>query len=670
MMRNFLAVLAAGVLLFAALPVSVRAGELVNSPDRSAKPVIAEPSLLPSASPATDGVAFPISHFNISYKRPSPDLPSTSTLMNLEIELGWTADGFVVPEDLDRRWNELLIGATQKLPANFVVRKTPTYRVRLRDIQGKPQKYYTSAIWAVGQQITSYFTARHIIGVFVQPAENEIRQTARGGEDLRDPAHSGLDLVISTGHVTQIRSIASGTRINVENRINAREHEFIRENSPVQPNGGNNTTDVLHRDMLDDYIFFLNRAPGRHVDIAVSAASALDPGDVVLDYLVTETKPWTLFAQVSNTGTRQTNVWRERIGYIDNQLTNHDDILTVDYTTASIEDSNDVSLSYERPLTHSEKLRIRGYGDYNQYTASDVGASGNFRGEQYSFGAELVLNLFQFHELFIDAVGGAKFEHDYVRTGTTASISGSADYGVPYLGLKLDRTTDTSTMLGDLTLVGRLSDVSGANLNNLGRTDIDSSAIVLQGDYILSFFLEPLLDPDLFAAAKSTLAHEVALSMRGQYAFGYRLLPTAEQTVGGMFSVRGYPESVSSGDNVIVGSAEYRYHVPRGFAVNPTPNPKYKLFSDQPFKFSPQQPYGRPDWDLILKAFLDAGWSFNNNPQGGDHNDSLVGTGVGFEFDLEQYLSIRVDYGVALTHIPGETTPGDSRIHFMATVLY
>ena len=51
----------------------------------------------------------------------------------------------------------------------------------------------------------------------------------------------------------------------------------------------------------------LNRQPGRRVDVAISGAG--DLGLVDLDYPVVaqSRKPWYIYAQASNTGTKETN---------------------------------------------------------------------------------------------------------------------------------------------------------------------------------------------------------------------------------------------------------------------------------------------------------------------------------------------------------------------------
>jgi hypothetical protein len=120
-------------------------------------------------------------------------------------------------------------------------------------------------------------------------------------------------------------------------------------------------------------------------------------------------------------------------------------------------------------------------------------------------------------------------------------------------------------------------------------------------------FLEPLFTGGLNQA--KTLAHEVSVSFRGQQVIGDdRVIPQAEQTVGGLYTVRGYAESTSVGDNGQVWSAEYRFHVPQVFEPQPTAGE----LVGQPFRWAPQAERGRADWDVVLKTFIDYGRVTNN----------------------------------------------------------
>ena len=199
---------------------------------------------------------------------------------------------------------------------------------------------------------------------------------------------------------------------------------------------------------------------------------------------------------------------------------------------------------------------MRAFGNFNQFTASDVGQAGlSFDGRTYGGGAEASYNVFQHRDNFIDLVAGARYEHNSVDNGG-AGGTGTADFVVPYGGLRYEQIRDVSSLQADLMLVGRFSNAGEEDLNTLGRLNADSDAVLIQADASHSFFLEPIFRAKKFREAKSTLANEMVFSARAQYSLN-RLIPAAEEVAGGLYSVRGYPESIGAGDTVLIGSAEY-----------------------------------------------------------------------------------------------------------------
>ena len=123
--------------------------------------------------------------------------------------------------------------------------------------------------------------------------------------------------------------------------------------------------------------------------------------------------------------------------------------------------------------------------------------------------------------------------------------------------------------------VPSVADTDKNDLDRLGRLDPDDDWYTLRWDLSHSFYIEPVFFrsrwEDTGPGGMATLAHEVALSCRGQHAFDHRLIPNYEQVVGGMYTVRGYDESVVAGDTVIVASAEYRFHLPQALGIDPNP---------------------------------------------------------------------------------------------------
>ena len=591
----------------------------------------------------------------IRYALDHPSLPAIDDLLKREITLGKTEEGYVAPGGGVR-----------------------TETLSIEDISLQPpQKWTSRALYAVSKGILDEMNKQGVIGVTVTPIDTEFAPPGPGdpqwGKDLRKPGQTAVTLLVKVGLVTEMRTIAFGDRIPYDDRINAPQHRRILENAPVQVYHPDDPErmDVLRKDELDDYVYRLNRHPGRRVDLAVAAAQ--EPGGIALDLLVNENKPWLAYFQVSNTGTESTSNWRERFGFTHNQLTGHDDIFNIDYVTAGFDQSNAVTASYERPI-YGDWLKAKGYVSWNDFTASDVGLAGEqFTGDGWTVGGELSATVFQRRETFVDLFAGIRFQHVSVNN-EAVSVQGATDFFLPSIGARLERSTDTTNTNIQISVESNFAGVSDTDpdeINKLGRLDVNRSWTTFQWDASHSLYLDPLFFGarwnDTSTSGHATLAHEVALSFRGQEAFDKRLIPNFEQVVGGLYSVRGYPESVVAGDTVLVGSVEYRLHVPQAFGYDPNPG---TLFG-QTFRYKPQQPYGRADWDLILKGFVDGGATINSHRKTYENNETLWGAGIGAEFLYKRNFSVRLDYGWALETLKDNSvTSGSSRVHFVATLLF
>lgn len=564
-----------------------------------------------------------------------------------------------------------------------------TLLVRVSDIGASgAAKFYLSGISAVAQAVSDEVNRRKLVGVVVVfDAEDVNPEGGAGEQDLKEGAPSEIDLFVWTREVSLVRTIALGDRLeDADPKIDPldRVHERIRNQSPLQPGS------LLTRQELDDFVFRLNRHPGRRVDVALAGGD--EPGEVVLDYLVNESKPWAVYAQLSNTGTKSTGVWRERFGFTHNQLTGHDDVLRVDYITSGFEDANAVNLSYDFPLL-SDKIRMRLFGSYSEFTASELGlAQEQFSGETFAGGAEVTGNIWQRGEWFLDLTGGLRWSNVSVTNDLTVQ-EGQEDFLFPYVGLTMSRFTDENATFINATLEYNASDAligqDRDEIDNLGRQDVADDWTVLKFSAEHSFYLDRMFGamgmsgPENREASEPTLrqwptlAHEISLAVRGQYAFGDRLVAQEEEVAGGFFSVRGYPESAAAGDTVLIASAEYRFHLPRIFPVSDPGfiGAREMGWSQYDFRWAPQQDYGRADWDLIFRAFLDVGQTVNSDPRPGESDETLVGAGIGAELQIKRNLNLRLDWGVALQEVGSEqqddlVESGNNEFHFSATLLY
>jgi hemolysin activation/secretion protein len=311
------------------------------------------------------------------------------------------------------------------------------------------------------------------------------------------------------------------------------------------------------------------------------------------------------------------------------------------------------------------------YGSYYRYVASEVGQGGaDFKGEGYSAGGEGVWNFFQRRQLFLDLAGGVRWENIRVKNNL-AGTTGREDFILPYIQLRLDRETESARTHGQIGLDFNVSSPETAQLVNLGRVDPDDSFGMLRGELTHSFYLDPMFNRDVQSSKPGGLVHEIQLAVKGQSSLGNRLIPNYQDTAGGLYTVRGYPESIVAGDDSFVATAEYRFHLPQALGPRPAPGELY----GRPFRFRPQYDFGPTDWDLVFKGFFDAGIVRNTDPASFEFDSDLVGAGIGAELSITRRFNIRLDWGFALkdlTDSTGQTfvDAGHNELQFVLTLIY
>jgi hemolysin activation/secretion protein len=556
------------------------------------------------------------------------------------------------------------------------IEPSPSYPTARRNISELnlegAANFSQGAILAIDKGIVAQLNKHGYGAVLAVPSPNDI--DPQDLSDLRPHSHGTMHILISVATAGRVRTVASGDRIpQSEPRVDNGKQSWIIRNSPVQastrPTLGSNA--FFNQAAVNDYVDRLNRAPGRRVDVALSAAD--QPDQYTLDYLINEQKPWYVYAQTSNTGTSITSTWRERFGFVDNQLTNNDDSLALDAVT-DFNHSTNVTGSYDFPILAgdpnigTDRLRIRVYGLWDQYTAADLGVvADTFNGNDYSGGAEVAYNVFQLHNMFVDVVGGARYQNSQVKS-TFQQTNATANYVVPYAGARIQDNEPAFYYFGAVNVLGGITSTDKQELAQIGRSDPDADFVLLQPNVQGSFFLEPLIDNEDYSQGRGMLANEIYLSFRGQYAFNSRLIPQFQQAAGGFYTVRGYPEAITAGDTVLLGTAEYRFHLSR--ALNVSPNPTNVNIFGEPFRLLPQQPFQRPDWDFIIRAFIDGGEVLQSRRVPGEFDDTLVGAGLGAELQIRQNIDIRTDWGMALYSLNNRVKSGSNRFVVLLTFLY
>lgn len=624
-----------------------------------------------NAGPATQNT-FRAESFTLGYGQPLENIIPLDTLHDIKVNI------------------ELRDGVYYTAPAPSKKSPPPVYIVGQAYPGGK---FSESALVEIFQSIAGYYNARGIYGVFVVVNREDIDPQTH--EDYRSPDRKDLRLTIWVSRVSEMRTIAKGTRFPPAQSIDNPAHKLILKHSPLQsdPNIVRPNSALL-KSRLDNYLLDLNRHPARRVDAAISAGTT--PGEVTLDYLVSETRPWFAYAQLSDSGTDETNDLRAHLGFSYYQLTNHDDTLLLDLSaTTDVESGFSASASYNRPLLYPNTLRGKVFAAYSEFTARDLGlALDKFTGYSVATGAEFPWSPFRFWGVSVDIVPGVVWQkyhtYDSNRSGTPLNEGRSGtDFVAASLGIRLERNTDTMRTAFRVTYETNFNgdtSLTESQLIALGRYETVRDYQILSYDFAHSMFIEPLLFGEKFYTGdnwrKSARAHEISITSRGQHILtGDRVFPQKMMTLGGMYSVRGYPESTVSGDNVYTASFEYRLHIPRLFRPY-TALPRDRGDRTQPTYFgipmnwrSPSL-HALPDWDFIVRLFGDIGRAeiiptSQQYVYEADH--TLASIGFGCEAQIKGIFNARVDWGFAQKTVRtnGRFVPNNSsQVHFTLSVLW
>ena len=91
-----------------------------------------------------------------------------------------------------------------------------------------------------------------------------------------------------------------------------------------------------------------------------------------------------------------------------------------------------------------------------------------YEGDQWGFGAEIMANVFQRRELFIDLVAGLRWENiELDRPDIFALDDAEESFLLPRLGLRLEQRSATSSLFADLMFEGNSESLSGNDPDDL-----------------------------------------------------------------------------------------------------------------------------------------------------------------------------------------------------------
>lgn len=599
--------------------------------------IVAVPAAKAPVTPAREaGVA--VDRFEFSYGLQHPALPSLEELKGLTVKSTRDGNTFRAPA----------AGGAENLI-----------------LSGLPEgsRFDAGALRSIAQDVVRWYNKRGLYGVWV--AYENLESSPAGVVDNRAADNRAAHLVIWASQISEVRTLARGKRIKPQFSINSPKHRRIISRSPLRAGATpDQPGSLFSQQVLNDYLYGLSLHPGRRVEASI--ASAGEPGKVVLDFLVTEARSWQIFSQFNNYGTEATGIYRARLGFQHNQLTNHDDILNIDAITTPDFKTYGAFISYRIPLWRPAKLLFRIYGSYGDFVASDSSSVVALRyvGKNWLGGFELTNRLTLWRDWQLVSALGANFNHYGIQQVISDNplVTGTSNFLVPFLSTTLSRNFTWGSLSGGLRFDHTVGDFANLDpstgIQALGRRAAESNWTSARWNLNGTVYLESLFNRSNQTKA---LAHEFSVRLKGRTLLrGKRLIPHEQEPLGGALSIRGYPESIISADEFLAATLEYAYHIPRSLK----PAEPGTLFR-RPFKWRPREAGQNPDWDLVLRAFYDYAYRGVNpappvanevvDPAAKlpyiDRNIGIAGAGVGIALMVKQNFSLRCDYGQALTEL-------------------
>jgi len=589
-----------------------------------------------SAGQGTDQKTYPISKIVFQYDQEHPKHIGIEELENVSVQL-WEKDGVLYGKESDSRKSvEMTVGDINH--------------------SGKSMLFTQSALQAIIQSTFAYFHDRDINWVMVYIPSDEI---GKYGTDLRSAQDTTLAISIST-------PVVKGTSVSFADpsRSNSKLTQKIYDNLPASlpdPSTGY-PGDFINSNALNNYLHALNRHSERRVDLEIGPTAL--PGEVAFDFVVTQNRPYHFYVNANNNVPKPIHRWQESVGFIQTQLSGNDDILKLDASSDSFDQFYTVDASYEAPFGKSIKHRWQISGSFSRFISAEFALPQNlFVGTQTIGNLEIISNVWQKGKLFLDLVIDLQYRHIH-NHGHFLFSSATKNFILPAIGLKAIRLKRESKFIASLSVQSTMSslfwDVSH-NLEDLGRLDPSKNWAIVQGGLYGSFYLEPF-----FPNYTKQLINEIVFMGQFQTAFNQRLIPQLEGILGGLYTVRGYPQSTIAGDNLYLGSLDYRIHIP-GFLA-PRSNGSVCLFGKK-LRWAPAQCGGDVDWDFIIRGFLDAGGTTVNHPILFEKNYFIMGTGAGAELVVWHNIFLRADWGMALRSANGISS-GNQQWYGSATVVF
>ena len=433
---------------------------------------------------------------------------------------------------------------------------------------------------------------------------------------------------VSNGVVQILAVVGRFAELTVEGDV--KNPDYYTNDFPLQPG------DAVDQGKVLDHLRWRSRRFHRTLGAVYEPGAEF--GQTNIGLTANETKPYTVFAGVDNTGTGITGDLRIFGGFTVADLTGEDHELSYQITTS--EEGFDTLqahvASYTVPVPFLGKTDFQVAGAVILTSADlEVGESD---GDNIQVSANFRTQLPSIDNTTFDARYGLEYknaDNTFAFGGTPVSDNEtvvSQGY-FQLLGSRAGSKSSTQFDVGAWFSPGDVFDDNSDEAFTLTREGAEASYVYIRGGVEHVFFLPK--------------GWRLALDADGQ-ATGDRLITSEQIFIGGLNSVRGLEENALRGDVGILGTVQLE-------------TPAIELFGKNSDTISD---------GLRAYAFFDAGYvDVNDGEVEGDDDGSAISAGVGFLYQINNNFTAEGVFGYPID-TSGDVGDDDGRFSFRIVARY
>ena len=372
-------------------------------------------------------------------------------------------------------------------------------------------------------------------------------------------------------------------------------------------------------------------------------AAGLTQRFVDMDFTVKDKLPVHGALSVGNSGTKATGDWRPSAAIQHLNLTKHDDVLSLNLGPVSpnLSDLKSLAASYYLPNNWRNGGAFTLYGGYSDLDAEDVVEGINVKGKGWFTGMQQSYRLITNEKHLLNVSLGLTYrsmEDQLILANPEMELDPRKVIMTP-LSFALSYSSAKPDFIGGRNFFTSQTIVHRAGF--LGSSDEDkikTLRVNADGDFYIER-LQLARIQQLSGEQRGSLGWLLFGKADAQLASG-PLVPAEQKAIGGMDSVRGFPERIVQGDDGISGTLELRTPLMSTFLGSP-----YKTKADRQTALNEGKTVDR----LQFVAFADAGYVKINDALSAEDRYTIVGAGAGFRLALTRYSQFRFDWGFPIS---------------------